>query len=152
MDVGAIEALYKQYLENPDNIDESFRYFFQGFDLATKHFSVKPLNGNVEAGVSTKELAVMNLITAYRRRGHLFTRTNPVRMRRSYSPSLDIANFGLSESDLDTEFQAGNEIGIGRTTLREIVAHLEETYCKSIGVEYRYMTKPEIVRWLQEKM
>ncbi|MEA4903294.1 MAG: 2-oxoglutarate dehydrogenase E1 component, partial [Petrimonas sp.] len=83
---------------------------------------------------------------------HLFTKTNPVRSRRQYSPTLDLENFNLSESDLDTEFEAGKEIGIGRATLREIVDHLSETYCKSIGVEYRYMTKPEIVQWLQQKM
>ncbi|MEA5045390.1 MAG: 2-oxoglutarate dehydrogenase E1 component, partial [Petrimonas sp.] len=105
-----------------------------------------------DAGVSAKEIAVMSLITGYRRRGHLFTKTNPVRSRRQYSPTLDLENFNLSESDLDTEFEAGKEIGIGRATLREIVDHLSETYCKSIGVEYRYMTKPEIVQWLQQKM
>jgi len=94
----------------------------------------------------------MHLITGYRRRGHLFTKTNPVRTRRSYSPTLAIENFNLTEQDLDTRFEAGKEIGLDNATLREIIAHLEETYCKSIGVEYRYMTKPEIVQWLQEKM
>ncbi|MDD3560281.1 MULTISPECIES: 2-oxoglutarate dehydrogenase E1 component [Petrimonas] len=152
MDIGAIEALYKQYKENPENVDESFRFFFQGFDLAIKHFPTKPRKTEGGAGVPAKEIAVMNLITAYRRRGHLFTKTNPVRTRRSYTPTLDLQNFNLSEEDLDTEFEAGKEIGIGRATLREIVEHLNETYCKSIGVEYRYMTKPEIVQWLQQKM
>ncbi len=152
MDIGAIEDLYLQYKENPESVDESFRFFFQGFDLATKHFPSKPQEAKGDAGVSAKEIAVMNLITGYRRRGHLFTKTNPVRSRRSYSPTLGLENFNLSESDLDTMFEAGKEIGIGRATLREIVAHLDETYCKSIGVEYRYMTKPEIVQWLQEKM
>lgn len=152
MEIGAIEELYKQFLENPESVDESFRFFFQGFDLATKHFSLKPLHGKTDPLVSNKEIAVINLITGYRRRGHLFTKTNPVRSRRTYSPTLEITNFGLTESDLDLEFEAGKEIGIGRATLRDIVAHLDETYCKSIGVEYRYMTKPEIVRWLQEKM
>ncbi|MDO5665527.1 MAG: 2-oxoglutarate dehydrogenase E1 component [Bacteroidia bacterium] len=152
MDIGAIEELYNQYKENPENVDESFRFFFQGFDLATKHFPAKPQGSQSNAGVSTKEIAVMNLITGYRRRGHLFTKTNPVRTRRKYSPTLDLENFNLSENDLDTEFEAGKEIGIGRATLRKIVEHLSETYCKSIGVEYRYMTKPEIVQWLQQKM
>jgi 2-oxoglutarate dehydrogenase E1 component len=133
-------------------VDESFRFFFQGFDLAIKHFPTKPRKTEGGAGVPAKEIAVMNLITAYRRRGHLFTKTNPVRTRRSYTPTLDLQNFNLSEEDLDTEFEAGKEIGIGRATLREIVEHLNETYCKSIGVEYRYMTKPEIVQWLQQKM
>ena len=152
MDIGAIEELYKQYMENPESVDESFRFFFQGFDLAIRHFPARPQEIKGDVGVSTKEIAVMNLITGYRRRGHLFTKTNPVRSRRQYSPTLDLDNFNLSESDLDKEFEAGKEIGIGRATLREIVEHLSETYCKSIGVEYRYMTKPEIVQWLQQKM
>lgn len=152
MDIGAIEELYKQYKENPESVDESFRFFFQGFDLATRHFPIRPQEIKGDAGVSAKEIAVMSLITGYRRRGHLFTKTNPVRSRRQYSPTLDLENFNLSESDLDTEFEAGKEIGIGRATLRKIVGHLSETYCKSIGVEYRYMTKPEIVQWLQQKM
>ena len=157
MDIGAIEELYKLYKENPESVDESFRFFFEGFDLASKHFPVKPQAtapsvAGVDTGTSSKEINVMNLISGYRRRGHLFTKTNPVRTRRSYSPTLDIKNFNLTEEDLDTTFEAGTEIGIGRATLREIINHMEETYCKSIGVEYRYMTKPEIVQWLQEKM
>lgn len=157
MDIGAIEELYKQYKENPKNVDESFRFFFEGFDLASKHYPIKPqavapsYNGQA-ASIPSKEIDVMNLISGYRRRGHLFTKTNPVRTRRTYSPTLDIKNFNLTEEDLDKTFEAGKEIGIGKATLREIIDHMEETYCKSIGVEYRYMTKPEIVQWLQEKM
>jgi len=152
MDMDAIEALYKKYKESPESVDESFRFFFQGFDLATTHFPVKPQKNADGEAHSPKEIAVMRLINGYRRRGHLFTNTNPVRTRRSYTSTLAIENFELTEEDLDIEFEAGAEIGLGRTTLRKIVLHLEETYCKSIGVEYRYMTKPEIVLWLQEKM
>ncbi|MBK5194576.1 MAG: 2-oxoglutarate dehydrogenase E1 component [Proteiniphilum sp.] len=152
MDIEAIDALYKKYKASPESVEESFRYFFQGFDLATTHFPVKPQQGSGADANSPKEIAVMRLINGYRRRGHLFTKTNPVRTRRSYSPTLAIENFDLTEEDMDIEFEAGIEIGLGRTTLRKIVSHLEETYCKSIGVEYRYMTKPEIVLWLQEKM
>ncbi len=155
MDIGAIEELYKKYKENPESVDESFRFFFHGFDLAVTHFPEKPVEKQpltVVGSDSLKETAVMNLINGYRRRGHLFTKTNPVRTRRQYSPTLDLENFNLSQADLDDEFEAGKEIGIGRAKLKDIVAHLEETYCKSIGVEYRYMTKPEIVYWLQEKM
>lgn len=154
MDPEAIEELYDKYKSDPESVDESFRYFFQGFDLAVTRYPLKPQSQ--ASGLSSdnfrKELSVMRLITGYRRRGHLFTKTNPVRTRRSYSPTLALENFDLSEADLDTEFEAGHEIGLGRATLRNIVSNLEETYCKSIGVEYRYMTKPEIVRWLQEKM
>ena len=152
MDIGAIEALYNKYKANPDSVDESFRYFFQGFDLAATRFPLKPEGANGMLSLSQKELDVLRLITSYRRRGHLFTKTNPVRTRRSYSPTLAIENFNLCEQDLDTRFEAGKEIGLGKATLRDIVDRLEETYCASIGVEYRYMTKPDIVRWLQEKM
>ncbi len=152
MDINAIEALYSQYKEDPESVDESFRYFFQGFDLAVKDFPSKPQARALTSGNFAKEMAVLNLIRGYRRRGHLFTKTNPVRTRRTYTPTLDIENFNLSESDLETEFEAGKDIGLGKAKLKDIVAHLDETYCKSIGVEYRYMTKPSIVRWLQEKM
>lgn len=150
LDRQAIETLYAQYKQNPENIEESFRYFFQGFDLASQYFPSKPQPETI--GNISKEIAVLNLIKGYRRRGHLFTKTNPVRTRRTYSPNLDIENFNLSASDLHTEFEAGTQIGIGKASLQQIITHLEETYCTSIGVEYRYMTKPSIVRWLQEKM
>lgn len=152
VDMEAIEDLYRRYKADPANVDESFRYFFQGFDLAVTHFPLKPREDSVSMENARKELAVMNLITAYRRRGHLFTNTNPVRSRRSYLPTLALENFDLTEGDLDKEFEAGHEIGMGKTTLRQIVSRLENTYCESIGVEYRYMTKPEVVQWLQEKM
>ena len=151
MEFEAIVELYKKYKEAPEDVDESFRFFFQGFELATSQFPTKP-HGNGALIDSQKELEVMRLITQYRRRGHLFTKTNPVRTRRSYSPTLAIDNFNLSEKDLDVEFAAGKEIGLGKAKLRDVISHLEETYCASIGVEYRYMTNPDKVRWLQEKM
>ena len=82
----------------------------------------------------------------------MFTKTNPVRERRKYSPTLEIENFGLEQSDLDTVFQAGNDVGIGAATLREIIAHLEETYCESIGIEFVYMRDPERISWLRNKI
>ena len=151
MEFEAIEELYKQYKEAPENVEESFRFFFQGFELATSNFPIKPqVNGSLID--SNKELEVMRLITQYRRRGHLFTKTNPVRTRRSYSPTLEIENYNLTEKDLDVEFEAGKEVGLGKAKLKDIITRLEETYCASIGVEYRYMTNPDKVRWLQEKM
>lgn len=158
MDIEAIDALFQQYKKDPQSVEESFRYFFEGFELASKEYAnspVKPTSNaatpSSDAGIS-KEMAVRNLIDGYRRRGHLFTKTNPVRTRRKYFPTLDIENFDLSEADMDTVFEAGKEIGIGAASLRDIIHHLEETYCKSVGVEYRYMTHPHIVKWLQEKM
>jgi len=147
-DIDAIEKIYEQYKSNPESIDKQWQRFFQGFEFAQK---------NYPSSVQTDELLdsefkVINLIEGYRKRGHLFTKTNPVRTRRKYSPTLALENYGLNESDLDAVFQAGKNIGIGAATLRDIVDHLETTYCQSIGAEYMFIRNPEIVRWLQHKM
>ncbi len=150
-EIAATEELYKSYLNDPQSISESWRNFFDGFEFGRKSY-VKETSNEVITDKVNKEFQILNLINGYRSRGHLFTRTNPVRRRRQYSPTLDIHNFGLDVKDLDTIFQAGNEIGIGPATLRQIIAHLEQTYCESIGVEYLYMRQPEIVEWLRSKM
>ncbi len=143
-DVNAIDHLYKMYLQNPESVDIGWQKFFEGFDFARTSYE----DGGVPENFQ-KEFKVINLINGYRSRGHLFTSTNPVRERRKYAPTLDIVNFGLEESDLDTVFQAGEEIGIGPATLRTIIADLENTYCRSIGIEYMYMREPEQLEWFK---
>ena len=93
---------------------------------------------------------MVKLIDAYRGSGHLFTKTNPVRKRRQYKPTLDIKNFGLDQDDLTTVFSAGDIIGIGAATLADIIIHLERIYCESIGMEYMYIRHPERVNWIQK--
>ena len=143
--------LYDQYLKEPDLVEPSWRAFFQGFDFGME-------NGQFSEGVEEvpesvkKEFQVIKLIDAYRTRGHLFTKTNPVRDRRKYSPTLDIENFGLTDADLDMTFNAGSVMGIGPTTLAQIIAHLKAIYCDSIGVEYMYIRDPEKVNWIQQRL
>lgn len=154
-DIAAIDQLLKQYKQNPESVEPQWRSFFEGFEFAQVSYQIKPSSDakkSDDAQLLDKEFKVMNLIEGYRRRGHLFTKTNPVRARRKYFPTLDLNNFGLKKDDLNTVFQAGNQIGIGAAKLSEIVEHLEETYCKSIGVEYVFIRQPEIVEWLQSKM
>ncbi|MGS2727483.1 2-oxoglutarate dehydrogenase E1 component [Psychroserpens sp. BH13MA-6] len=148
--------LYDQYLKNPDSVEPSWRAFFQGYDFGSESFGT---DGEVVEGVSTqipehvqKEFQVVKLIDGYRSRGHLFTRTNPVRERRKYAPTLDIENFGLAQDDMDTMFSAGEILGIGRASLKNIISHLERIYCDSIGVEYMYIRKPEEIQWIQNKL
>jgi 2-oxoglutarate dehydrogenase E1 component len=144
-----LDKLHEQFVENPKSIDPQWVYFFKGFELAQKHF---PAQQNSDEGTTSKEFNVINLIHAYRQRGHLFTKTNPVRERRKYYPPLTTDQFGLSEQDLDSEFSAGENLGIGKTNLKNIINHLEKTYCQSVGVEYLYIRKPEEVEWLRQKM
>jgi len=147
-DVTAIDHLYKAYQQDPESVDIGWKKFFEGFDFARTNYEE---GGEVPESFQ-KEFKVINLITGYRTRGHLFTKTNPVRDRRQYSPTLALENFGLDNGDLDTVFQAGNEVGVGAAKLRDIIAHLEETYCESIGIEYIYIREPERLNWLIEKI
>ncbi|MFD0796412.1 2-oxoglutarate dehydrogenase E1 component [Maribacter chungangensis] len=154
--------LYEKYLVSPDSVEPSWRAFFQGFDFGMEsagdgldisdELVTSMVNGNqVEMPESLqKEFQVIRLIDGYRSRGHLFTKTNPVRERRQYIPSLEIENFGLSQSDLETVFNAGDIIGIGQSTLQQIINHLTSIYCDAIGVEYMYIRKPERVKWIQD--
>lgn len=150
-DVNAIENLYQQYLKDENSVDVTWRDFFRGFEFAKANYD-EPVSGGVIPENISKEFKVITLINGYRQRGHLFTKTNPVRQRRTYEPTLDLANFGLSDKDLETVFQAGNELGIGSAKLKDIVAHLEQTYCQSIGVEYTFVREPQVVKWLQDRM
>ena len=151
---GFIADLYEQYLKNPDAVEPSWRSFFQGYDLANENYSLtdeEDVSVEVPEEVR-KEFLVLDLINGYRTRGHLFTKTNPVRERRKYAPTLDLENFGLSQHDLKTIFNAGDILGIGPKTLAEIIQHLENIYCSSIGVEYMYLRNPEELKWWQNRL
>ena len=150
-EISAVEEMYQNYLENPGNVEQSWRNFFEGFELARKSYQETEVSVADENRIQ-KEFKILNLINGYRQRGHLFTRTNPVRKRRDYSPTLDYKNFGLEESDLNAVFHAGKEIGIGNVTLKEIISHLEATYCESVGAEFLYMRQPELIDWLKIRM
>jgi 2-oxoglutarate dehydrogenase E1 component len=158
-----IENLFKQYQADPENVDDNWRIFFEGVEFAKLQNNTKQENnaprvskaelGNDELCQDVKlEFKVVNLINGYRTRGHLFTKTNPVRERRKYTPTLDLENFELNESHLEITFHAGNIIGLGEAKLKDIIAHLEATYCESVGAEYKYIRRPEIISWLEQKM
>jgi len=146
--------LYDQYLINPEQVEPSWRAFFQGFEFGIEESKKEKLafeGAEVPENI-LKEFKVVKLINAYRTRGHLFTKTNPVRDRRIYFPNLEIENFDLSTDDLESTFNAGEIIGLGLTTLANILIHLERIYCNSIGIEYMYIRTPERIQWIQEKL
>lgn len=154
-ELAAFEELYKKYKSDNDSVHSGWRKFFEGFDLARTRYDELPAEPGRQAGIAQdfhKEFRVINLINGYRTRGHLFTKTNPVRERRKYKPTLDIENFGLEQPDLETVFNAGVEVGIGPAKLKDIIAHLKQVYCQSIGVEYMYIRNPEEVQWIKNKL
>ena len=150
-DIQTIDALYQQYKQDPDSLDISWKRFFEGFEFQNESYPVLPDGSRMNA-VTSKEFKVISLINAYRTRGHLFTKTNPVRERRKYNPTLAIENFGLTAADLEETFHAGTDVGLGDAKLKDIIAHLENSYCQSIGVEFMYIREPERVEWLRSKI
>ncbi|MGV3545411.1 MAG: 2-oxoglutarate dehydrogenase E1 component [Pedobacter sp.] len=146
-----VDSLYQSYKEDPSSVEFGWQKFFEGFDFGRSADGPAVSGGDAPENF-LKEISVLNLINGYRQRGHLFTKTNPVRERRKHLPTLNIENFGLAEADLETVFNSSVELGIGPAKLKDIVAFLEQTYCGSIGVEYKYLRTPEVLSWLEGKM
>ena len=148
IDIDYIDELHQRYLVDKRLVEPSWRTFFDGYEFAK--FSYEDID-EIPSNV-LKEFKVINLINAYRTRGHLFTKTNPVRDRRKYHPTLEIKNYGLEEVDLLTVFQASEQVGLEPCSLNEIIIHLEQTYCQSIGIEYQYIRHPERVEWIRKNI
>lgn len=146
---GFIESLYKQYLHDPNSVEEGWRVFFQGFDYSSE---LPASNGSVTGGMDTREMGVMAIIHGFRDRGHLLSTTNPIRQRRDRRPHLDLADYNLSEEDLDRVFVAGEEIGLQKATLRQIIARLHEIYGGNIGFEYNHIHSRTRRLWLRERI
>lgn len=147
-----IDELYRSYKENPDSVDESWQRFFEGFEFSIQKYGEE---GSAEPGdpaLLSKENKVGNLIHAYRTRGHLESNTNPVRPRRDHKALLNIEDHGLTDSDLDLEFEVGATIGIGKASLRKIHESLRSIYSGTVGFEYMYIREPEVLSWFRDKL
>lgn len=148
-----IESLYQEFVKNPENIDPDLRKFFEGFD-----FAVANSNGSISTSASAatvpgnidwlKEVNVYRLILGYRNKGHLIANTNPIRPRKDRGANLNLEFYHLSEADLDQTFQVGNLIGLGATTLRNILQHLQKCYAGHVGIEFKYISDQNKVNWL----
>lgn len=155
-DVAAISDLYESYQSDPNTVDESWQKFFKGFDFSLTWGADKAIsNGTIsstDAAQVQKEMAVISLIKAFRSRGHLLSNTNPVRERKDRRPRLDLKDYSLADSDLETEFEAGKFLGIGKAKLSHIISTLKKIYTGHIGFEYSYIREPDVKDWLRNKI
>nr|MBA2562063.1 2-oxoglutarate dehydrogenase E1 component [Chitinophagaceae bacterium] len=148
-----IENLYTEFVKDPESVDADMRRFFEGFDFAISQNNGST-NGTVVSGTTVdtkqldKEFAVYQLIQAYRRKGHLAAKTNPIRERKDRHANLDLKYFGLEKENLADEFFAGKFIGLGKTSLQKIIDHLKKCYTASLGVEYSSLNDPERIDWV----
>src|SRR5207253_1755431 len=92
------------------------------------------------------------LILGYRNKGHLLAKTNPIRARKDRGANLELSFFGLTNADLDSIYQAGNLIGLGAASLRDILAQLEKTYASNVGIEFKYISDQKKIDWLTTEM
>ena len=158
-----IEGMYQQFVQDPASIDPDLKKFFEGFDFAMQNGSSINVveNNNQSNGVKVdsitdtnwkKEISVYRLILGYRNKGHLIATTNPIRERKDRHANLDLSFFGLSEADLSSSFKVGELIGLGTTSLQNIITHLQKSYAHNIGIEYKYISDQEKIDWLTNEM
>ena len=156
-----IENLYNDFKQDPESVEEEMRNFFAGYDFAVANGlsgsgKATPANGSTAGGAPItnldKEFSVYRLIQAYRKKGHLVAKTNPIRERKNRHANLELADFNLSENDLDTAFEAGKFLTLGKTTLRNIVEHLQKSYTHHVGVEFSSLNESKKIEWLAKAM
>ena len=158
-----IESMYQDFLNNPDSVDPDFKKFFEGFDFAitstaangsgktvTTAQPVLPITDKPVASEINwmNEIQAYRLIQGYRTKGHLVANTNPIRKRKDRGANLELSFFGFTDADLDQNFHAGNLVGLGTTSLRNILDHLKNCYASHIGIEYKYISDQKKIDWL----
>ena len=161
-----IESLYQDYVKNPESVEEDMRKFFDGFDFAisnskgimSEELGKPHKTGNGETRNEKpdidwmKEIRAYRMILGYRNKGHLLAKTNPIRKRKDRGANIELEFYGLAESDLDTVCNAGNLIGLGPTTLRNIQAYLEKCYASHVGIEFKYISDQKKVDFITNAM
>ena len=167
-----IETLYSEYLEDENNVDENWRNWFAKFkngeltpdydhraiQTQIKNAVTNPTPGNLNAGAAQhafkiKQISVLQLINAYRIKGHRRSKIDPLgQQQNDPTEDLTLAGHNLSEADLDTVFNTGSMFGVDEASLREIIARLEKTYCGTLASEYMYIEAGAQKRWIQERL
>ena len=166
-----IEHLYNDFVANPASVDPELKKFFEGFDFAMSTL----VNGQAPAAVKAasngavahlpetevpsfatgnwrREIMAYRMILGYRNKGHLLAKTNPIRKRLDRGANIELEFYGFTEADLDETFQAGQLIGLGTTTLRNIFNHLEKCYAHHVGWEFKYISDQKKVDWLTREI
>lgn len=168
---GYVDAQYEEYLKNPQNVEESWRNYFDSFvDRTTPDVAHTPIRESfvslaqerdrrkrrgegMAPEAATKQAGVLRLINYYRVRGHQAADLDPLGLaEKPFFRDLDPAFHGLGEQDMDTEFNTGSLVGEERMKLRDIIALCRDVYTGSIGAEYMYITETAEKRWIQQRL
>lgn len=144
-----IEEQHRRWETDPATVDETWRIFFEGFQLGLGREAIQ---GSTDGDGAT-QAAVTRLIDAYREMGHRLANLDPLNLNPPPETleGLQLSDFGLTEADLDKTFVTKMS-NPPVATLRDIIALLRETYCRTIGVEFMHIRNDEVRRWLKERM
>ena len=148
-----IEDQYQRWQHDAASVEESWRVFFEGYELASSLNGTQTATSTADLEAARLQSSVTRLVDTYREIGHYLADLDPLQLkpRRDSHELLELVEFGLSEADLDRTFFT-RVMPSGSATLRDLLAALRETYCRSIGVEYMHIQNPRVRRWLQERM
>jgi len=146
-----VDRLYREYLRDPDSVDEQWALFFAGFEVARDDGSALQ-RLTPEAAAAQASLGVLNLIHSYREFGHLIAGLDPLGHNQPAHPFLELSGFGFTEADLDRRVECRSFRGCTRATIRELLSLLRATYCGALAVEYIDIPDKAERDWLQERM
>jgi 2-oxoglutarate dehydrogenase E1 component len=172
-----IEELYEAYLNNPGSVPDNWRAYFDAvqhvpavdgtnkpdvahapviasFAERAKQGPIRTVVASADSELGRKRVAVTQLIAAYRDLGVRFANLDPLqRQERPNIPELDPAFYGFTDADMDTVFNINNTyFGTETSTLRDLLNSLRDTYCRSIGAEFNYISDPAEIRWMAERL
>ncbi|MEO7424160.1 MAG: 2-oxoglutarate dehydrogenase E1 component, partial [Fibrobacteria bacterium] len=179
LSLGFVEALYADYLKDPASVAEDWRLYFQSLagDAAGAEFRSNPQLGPTRNGAGLFQTAsnrngsdashgaagehaiaalqdrADSMVRAYRVRGHLFARIDPLGLPpKGNVADLEPSYFGLKDSDLDRTVSGITISGPDVLTLRQVLERMNNTYCRSVGVQYMHIDSPEVRSWLASRM
>lgn len=161
-----IEELYSKYVENPDSVDSSWRYFFDGIYLGeisalveiekmgvgTASAAESLAMGTAQTKTLDTEFKVYSLIQAYKNYGHLIAKVNPIFENPTTTPELELSAFGLGDKNLEESFAAGSFLGLGNASLNTILTHLKKVYAGTIGTELLQLQNPIERAFIEKKL
>ena len=148
-----LDALYEDYLANPDAVPPQWRSYFDSLGTADASPGFMGVTGTAAGRHTEKQVAVLQMINAHRFRGHRQADLDPLRLyERPAVPDLEPVYYGLTDEDSNTEFNVGSLVGPKEQRLGDILSLLRDTYCRTIGAEYMYITSTLQKRWIQERL
>ena len=159
-----VELMYEQYCADPNSVDAEWRAYFNGWNEQNTVDSVTLRDAKPQGLFSSQSIPSMSdatlvlqerldgMIRAYRVRGHVKAKLDPLGLPRAGHPELEPARYGFEDADLERVFSAKGIHGPDQASLREILNHLEETYCGHIGVQFMHIDDLKIKSWIQHRV